>query len=124
MWQRSCTDQANALDAAHLVGPARALELLAGGAMLTAIAAAEIGLVNAVAPADQSFAAFVRDYAARFAAREASVLRAFKAMTAAQRAGASRAELLALEAERFAELWTTDAHWAAVAASDGRAGRM
>lgn len=111
------------VDLLRTVGPAKALQLLGLAEVLTAERAIEIGLLNAIAPQQRAFEDFIEDFCAGYLARTARVLRSFKALVCAYRRGACLQELRRIETEHFAENWIHEDHWAAVAASAGRAGR-
>lgn len=105
------------------VGMARALRLLGRAEILSASAAHAEGLIDAVGAPDQPFDGFVADYVAGFAARTPGVMRAFKALASASRSGAGRDAMNRIETDHFARNWVHDDHWAAVAASLGKAGK-
>ncbi|MDE2406010.1 MAG: enoyl-CoA hydratase/isomerase family protein [Sphingomonadales bacterium] len=102
-------------DLVRLLGPARALRLMVDAATLTAEQAAAAGLVDAVCPVGEDFAAWFEDRLEPWRAHPRQVMRAFKAI-AAGAPGANRAALDAAETHHFAEAWSHDDHWAAVAA--------
>jgi enoyl-CoA hydratase len=104
------------------VGVSRALRMMGMAEILSAETARGWGIVEAVAPEDVSFDDFIDDFTRRFDGRIPTVMRAFKAMAAAHRFGASRDQLVRLEAANFAQVWVHDDHWAAVEASSGLAG--
>jgi enoyl-CoA hydratase len=101
-------------DLFRLVGPARAVELLASAGTLAAAEALAAGLVNAVAPGAEPFIDFVDRFIAPMAERPGHVLRAIKSQAAAQRGGTGEALLRAAERHAFAATWTHAAHWNAV----------
>lgn len=105
------------------VGTSRALRMMGTAELLSTETAREWGLIEAVAPEGQDFSAFVDEFAGRFAGRTPAVMRAYKAMIRASRFGATRAELVRIETDNFAQVWAHDDHWNAVEASSGRAGR-
>jgi enoyl-CoA hydratase len=100
-------------DLFRLLGPSRALLLLATAELLGAQRALELGLIDAVADADTPFPASLAAFAARLAARPVQVARAFKSLAMAHRAGAPAAEMVAIETRAFVETWVHDDHWAA-----------
>jgi enoyl-CoA hydratase len=100
-------------DLIALVGPARALELLASARVLTAAQAQAAGLVEAVAAEGEDFEAFVERFIAPFARQRPQVTRAFKAQAAAAKRGEPRAALAARDAALFAHAWCHADHWAA-----------
>ncbi len=103
-------------DLLRLVGGSRALRLLARAEFLDAEAAERLGLADAIAPRGQSFADFAAEFLAPIRARKPQVMRAFKAIVAAQRRGANAAELRGIETERLLETWLHPDHWAAAEA--------
>jgi enoyl-CoA hydratase len=111
------------VDLLRAVGVSSAIRFLGLAEVFAAEDAQQRGLVDAVAPAGQTFAAFVEAYCAGFLKRTPLVMRAFKALAVAYRRGASHAEMLGIERERFASTWIHEDHWQAVAANQGRAGR-
>ena len=100
-------------DLMAIVGPARGLALLAEARVLTADEALRAGLVDAVAPQDEDFAAFVARTLAPWLARTPRVLRAFKWQSAARKLGLARGETDARDRELFAHAWSHPDHWAA-----------
>jgi enoyl-CoA hydratase len=111
------------IDLFDAIGVSKALRLLGRAEILTAAQARDWGLVEAVAPPDQSFDDFVRLFVAPFSQRPPQVMRAFKAMAVATRNRMPREEMLTLETQFFAETWVHDDHWRAVEASLGKAGK-
>lgn len=95
-----------------LVGPARAMRLLATGRIMTADEAAAIGFVDEIAD-DIPLAEAVDRFIAPMLAAPRQVLGAIKALNAAYRAGATRTELDTIETAGFADTWVHDDHWAA-----------
>ena len=102
-------------DLFNIVGPNRALRLLATAEVLSAADAQRQGLVDAVAPAASSF---VKSYVAQMAQRP-QVMRAFKSLAIMHRFGASAEERAVREGARFAAAWVHDDHWTAVAKMAG-----
>ena len=100
-----------------LVGPSRAVRLLATAEILNAEAAHRAGIVDAVAPAD-GVAAFVATYLAEMKQRP-QVMRAIKSLAIMHRFGGTPGERAKSEGARFATAWVHDDHWAAVAAMAG-----
>lgn len=98
-------------DLVRLVGGSRALRLLATAELLDGGAALDLGLADAVAPADQPFADFVAKFLEPVAARKPQVMRAFKALVAAARSNPDRATLRALETESLITTWLHQDHW-------------
>jgi enoyl-CoA hydratase len=104
------------IDLLAAVGPARALELLAGARRLPARAALELGLLQRVAAPNEDFTAFAGDYVAALAKRPARVLRAQKALAGAFRQRL-HAELAAVEESGFVPAWVHADHWEVAAAA-------
>ena len=96
------------IDLMRLVGPNRAMRMLARCEMLSAGDAMEIGLADAVA--EENLDAAVSAFLKPMLKQSPHVMRAFKALNVAQRAGASRQELLELETSNFAAAWVHDDH--------------
>lgn len=111
------------VDLIAAIGVSRALRLLGRAEILSAAQACEWGIVDAVAAPSDSFEAFVRSYVEPYTTRTPRVMRAFKALARASRDGASRSEALTIETGHFVDVWTHADHWAAVEASQGRAGK-
>ena len=101
------------IDLMHLVGPARALELLSHGRMVGGAQALSLGLFNAVAGEGQSLDEAVDGFLAPILEQAPQVMRAFKALSLAVRRGLPRHELEALETRMFTDAWVHDDHWAA-----------
>lgn len=101
------------VDLGALIGPGRALRLLARTELLDAAQAHALGLIDDVATRERGLNAAVDQFVEPLLAQPRHVLAAFKALTAAQRRGASRLELEKIETKRFAEAWVHDDHWAA-----------
>ncbi|UEM21986.1 enoyl-CoA hydratase/isomerase family protein [Skermanella mucosa] len=102
------------IDLLTLLGPAAGLRLLARSDLLDMEAAQAIGLVDAVAEPDQGLDEAVADFIGPMLRQAPQVLRAFKALAAAHRAGASRIDMERLETRLFAGTWVHDDHWSAV----------
>lgn len=101
------------IDLGALVGPSKALRLLARSDLLDAEQARALGLLDAVARPELGLAATVDRFAEPLLGQARHVLAAFKALTVAQRRGASRRELEDIETTRFAQAWVHEDHWAA-----------
>jgi len=97
---------------AAVVGRGSALLAIATGEVYDAPTAAQIGLIDIVVPR-ASFDASWRALAQRLAATAPGTTRAVKSVVAAA-APAVHRELETDATERFARLWTADAHWDAV----------
>jgi len=102
------------IDLMRLLGSARALGVLARGEVIPAPQAQALGLVEAVAAADEPFDAFVARFIDPLARQAPQVMRAFKAQAAAERHGLPRAEREEIEARLFSLTWAHDDHWSAV----------
>jgi enoyl-CoA hydratase len=103
-------------DLFQLVSPSRALGLLCTARLLDAQQAMALGVVDAVAPVGQDYAAFVAEYVARFAAQKPQVMRAFKSLAIRHRDATGFADKAANEGAQFARTWAHEDHWQAVAA--------
>lgn len=102
-------------DLATIVGPTRALRLMAEANVLDAAQALDAGLVDAVADAGEDFEAFVARFIAPWLRHRPQVMRAFKWQAAAHKLGMPRAASEALDREHFAAAWSHEDHWAAAA---------
>lgn len=100
-------------DLAAIVGPAKALKLLAEAQILDAPAALAAGLVDAVAPEGEAFAAAVERFIAPWLKQRPQVMRAFKWQAAASKLGLTRAACDERDRENFAAAWCHADHWAA-----------
>ncbi len=107
-------------DLIRVVGGARALRLLTRAEFLSATAAYELGLAEAVAEPNSSFATLVADFMAPIAARKPQVMRAFKALVIAARGGPEAERARALEAELLLATWLHPDHWRASDAAIAR----
>ena len=110
-------------DLFRLVGPARALLLLATAEALGADRALGLGLIDAVADPAEPFADALAAFVGRLAVRRPQVMRAFKALAIAHRDGAPAADMAAIETRAFAETWVHADHWEAVDTVFNRRGR-
>jgi dTMP kinase len=99
-----------------LVGRSTALRLLLDGPNLSAAEAANLGLVDRVAPAGTSARSAALSWAAELAARSPLAIAGLKQLVAALD---PQAEALAdhwqIERTLFGRTWASEAHWAAVA---------
>ena len=111
------------VDLLRAVGCAKGLRLLGLAEALTATQAFEAGLLDAIAPENRPFDAFVEDFCTGYIARTAQVLRSFKTLLCAYRRGASHEELRLIETRHFARNWVHEDHWAALEASRRRVAR-
>lgn len=100
-------------DLAAIVGPARALQLLAGSGVLGAADALAAGLVDAVAPEGEPFGAFAERQIAAWLKQKPQVMRAFKCQAAARKLGLARPAADQCDRELFAAAWCHEDHWAA-----------
>ncbi|TVR07613.1 MAG: enoyl-CoA hydratase/isomerase family protein [Salinarimonadaceae bacterium] len=105
------------IDLINILGPTKALRLLATARVLDAREAMETGFVDAVAGEGEhegcDLDAATQAFAAPMLKQAPQVLRAFKALSVAARRGEGRAGLEAIENARFARTWIHDDHWAA-----------
>lgn len=97
-----------------LVGPSRAVRILAVARIFSAAEAQHAGLVDAVAPTGNQGAEFVASYIGEMTQRP-QVMRAIKSLAIMHRFGGSSEERASREGARFAAAWVHDDHWAAVA---------
>jgi enoyl-CoA hydratase/carnithine racemase len=100
-------------DLCAVVGPARALRMMARCERVPAATALAWGLADAVAPAD-ALEDGLREFIEPLLAQTRGALRTFKAQTLAARRGESYEARRAAEADAFAGEWISPAHWAAV----------
>lgn len=103
------------IDLALTVGDRSALRILATAARIAPARALDIGLVDWVCAPGQPLADCVATFLEPYLCRSRAVLEGCKAPVAAARKRA-HAELAAVEEEHFIASWTSEAHWAAVAA--------
>ncbi len=100
-------------DLMRLVGPNMAMRMLSRFEMLAGKDAMTIGLADAAAKEGEILDDTVSAFLKPMLKQSPHVMRGFKALNLAQRAGASRQELLDLETSNFAAAWVHDDHWAA-----------
>lgn len=100
-------------DLMRLVGPAKALRLLAASERLDAAAASYLGLVDSVGAPGEPLQAVVDRFVAPFLQQAPQVLRAFKALAAAFRRGRPGDELREIEIRQLVETWVHRDHWQA-----------
>jgi enoyl-CoA hydratase len=100
-------------DLVRLVGPAKALRLMATAATLSAADAQAEGMVDAVCPEGQAFDDWFATQLSPWHEHPRQVMRAFKAIATGARA-TNRRELDTLETLHFAEVWAHEDHWAAI----------
>jgi enoyl-CoA hydratase/carnithine racemase len=103
---------------AQVVGRGRAIMAIATGEVYDAEAAQRLGLLDVVVPRE-TFDKEWRALAERIAGTAPGTSRAVKSVIAAA-APTVHPELEAGATDAFAQLWTADAHWAAVDAMDQR----
>jgi enoyl-CoA hydratase len=108
------------LDLVRLVGPARALRLLATAEVLDAQAAQAIGLVDGVAAAGVDFDEALARFLDAMRRQPPQVMRALKAQCRFERLR-DRAPAEAEATGHFVSVWTHPDHWAAVDAVTGKA---
>ncbi len=100
-------------DLASIVGPSRALRLMAEANILDACGALALGLVDAVAPEGEPFEAAVERFIAPWLKQRPQVMRAFKWQVAVNKLGLPRTACDELDRENFAAAWCHAEHWAA-----------
>lgn len=100
-------------DLCAVVGPARALRMMARAERVPASTALAWGLADAVGAADALEEA-LRRFIAPILEQTRAVLCGFKAQTLAARSGAAYDALRAIEHEHFVAAWTRAEHWDAV----------
>lgn len=98
----------------RLLGFAKALELLGSGRLVAAQEALALGLVNAVAPAEErDLTAFTMRWCEPWLAQAPHVMRAFKRQSLAERLGRMREDRERLEHADFVSNWQHADHWRA-----------
>ena len=102
-------------DLAALVGPTAALRLLCRRERGGGAEALSLGLADAVAGDSESLEDVLAAFLSPLLDQAPQVLRAFKALTLAVRDGKPRAEIDAIESQRFLANWHHPDHWAAAA---------
>jgi enoyl-CoA hydratase/carnithine racemase len=103
---------------AQTIGRGRALMAIATGEVYDAEAAQRLGLIDVVVPRE-SFDKEWRTLAERMASTAPGTSRAVKSVISAAEPSV-RPDLEADATDAFAQLWTGDAHWAAVEALEQR----
>lgn len=101
-------------DLCAVVGPARALRMMARAERIPAATALAWGLTDAVAPAD-ALEETLRAFVAPLLEQTRAVLAGFKAQSLAARQGLSYGERRAIERDGFVAAWTSADHWEAAA---------
>jgi enoyl-CoA hydratase len=100
-------------DLAAILGPSRSLDLLCSARVLSAAEAHAAGLIEAVAPEGEPFAAFVERFTGPWMKQRPQVMRAFKWQSAARKLGIGRAEADPRDRDLFARAWCHAEHWQA-----------
>jgi enoyl-CoA hydratase len=100
-------------DLMRLVGPAKALRLLAAAELLDAPGAQRAGLVDEVGAPGEPLQAVIDRFIAPFLRQVPQVLRAYKALAVAHRRGRPAAEIRKLETRHLIETWVHPDHWQA-----------
>jgi enoyl-CoA hydratase/carnithine racemase len=100
-------------DLAMIVGPARALRMMARCELVPAATALAWGVADAVAPAEGMDAA-LQEFLEPMLKQAGSTLRGFKAQALAAKRGLPFEERRAVEMEAFVGTWIHPDHWAAV----------
>jgi enoyl-CoA hydratase/carnithine racemase len=100
-------------DLTAILGPARGMELLCSARVLSASEAHAAGLIEAVAPEGEPFAAFVERYIAPWMKQRPQVMRAFKWQAAARKLGMARELADPRDRDLFAYAWCHAEHWRA-----------
>ena len=95
------------------IGSARAMQLLVRGEVLSADAAAALGLIDGVAEPDETLDECVARFVLPFLSRPAHLVRAIKQTGLAQRLGLPADERRTIERNGFARTWAHPAHWEA-----------
>ena len=100
-------------DLVRMVGPAKALYLMASATVVTAEEGAGLGLIDEVCPVERSFEAWFDERVSGMLAQPARVLRAYKSIALASLTS-DRSAAMRLETESFCDLWCHEDHWNAV----------
>jgi enoyl-CoA hydratase len=100
-------------DLMQLVGPARALELLASSRFLSAAEAQALGLLDFVVPPGQTLSGFVDTMMQSWSHQRPQVMRAFKAQALAYRLGLPRKQRDSEDFQRFVDCWMHPDHFQA-----------
>ncbi len=101
-------------DLVRLVGPAKALRLMASAAILDAQEGLVAGVIDLTCPKDKSFDSWFEEQLSTLRRQPRQVMRAFKAIANSSR-NSDRAEADRCETEHFGEVWAHEDHWNAVA---------
>lgn len=100
-------------DLIAILGPSRGLELLCSARVLSASEAHAAGLLEAVAPEGEAFAAFVERFLGPWMKQRPQVMRAFKWQAAARKLGMPRPQIDPRDRDLFADAWCHAEHWEA-----------
>lgn len=100
-------------DLMRLVGPAKALRLLAASERVDAAAAQRLGLLDAVGAPGEALPALIDRFIAPFLQQAPQVLRAFKALAIGVRKGLPGAAVREIETRHLVETWVHPDHWQA-----------
>ena len=100
-------------DLVRVIGPARAMRLMATAATLDAAEAQAIGVIDLACPEGEDFDAWFAEQVAPFARHPRQVTRAYKAIANGSR-GQGRGEMDTVETHHFGEVWAHEDHWTAV----------
>lgn len=100
-------------DLMRLVGTTKALRLLAASERVEAMAARELGLVDAVGAPGEPLQAVIDRFIAPFLQQAPQVLRAFKALASGFRKGLPGTALREIEVRHLVETWVHSDHWRA-----------
>lgn len=100
-------------DLIAILGPVRGLELLCSARVLSASEAHAAGLLEAVAPEGEPFAAFVERFVGPWMKQRPQVMRAFKWQAAARKLGMPRPQIDPRDRDLFADAWCHPEHWEA-----------
>jgi enoyl-CoA hydratase len=101
-------------DLVRLVGPAKALRLMASAAVLGAEEGLVTGVIDLACPKDASFDMWFEEQLSMLRKQPRQVMRAYKAIANSSRSS-DRSEAERRETEHFAEAWIHEDHWNAVA---------
>ena len=106
-------------DLVRLVGPAKALRLMATAAVLDAEEGLATGVIDLVCPTESPFDAWFEGQLSTFRHQPRQVMCAYKEITNSFRS-LDRSAATHRETARFVEVWTHEDHWNAVAQKDTR----
>jgi enoyl-CoA hydratase len=106
-------------DLVRLVGPAKALRLMATAAILDVEAGLAAGVIDLVCPPTAAFDAWFQEQLTAFRGQPRQVMCAYKEISNASRS-CDRSQAGQRETESFVEVWAHVDHWKAVAERAGR----